>query len=79
MPRLDQLLASLGYCSRSEARAWIDAGRVTVSGEPAATPAQKAPAPAVQVDGAPLDHPDGLLLLSYGHGLPSRAALSWAM
>ena len=29
MRRLDQLLANLGYCSRREARGWIQAGRVT--------------------------------------------------
>lgn len=63
MRRLDQLLANLGYCSRSEARAWIDDERVTIAGKPADGPAQKAHANAVQVDGEPLDHPDGLLLL----------------
>ena len=30
MRRLDQLLASLGYCSRSEARDWVKAGAITV-------------------------------------------------
>jgi 16S rRNA pseudouridine516 synthase len=38
MPRLDQLLASLGYGSRREVRGWIEAGRVTVGGVPAADP-----------------------------------------
>jgi 16S rRNA pseudouridine516 synthase len=61
--RLDQLLANLGYCSRSEARAWIDDGRITVKGEPAESPAQKASPADVQVDGEALDHPDGLLLV----------------
>ncbi|HRI82658.1 MAG TPA: pseudouridine synthase [Opitutaceae bacterium] len=63
MRRLDQLLANLGYCSRREARAWIDARRVTVNGIVADDPGQKAASAAVQVDGEPLDHPDGLLLL----------------
>jgi len=63
MRRLDQLLANLGYCSRREARAWIDAGRVTVRGTIAEDPAQKAAPAEVRVDGAPLDHPDGLLLV----------------
>jgi 16S rRNA pseudouridine516 synthase len=62
MRRLDQLLASLGYCSRREARAWLDAGRVTVRGEPARDPAQKVDPADVRVDGEPPDHPDGLLL-----------------
>ena len=63
MRRLDQLLANLGYCSRSEARAWIDDERVTVRGQSADNVAQKANASDVLVDGEPLDHPDGLLLL----------------
>lgn len=63
MPRrLDQLLANLGYCSRREARGWIDAGRVEVAGKLADDPGAKTEAGAVRVDGEPLDHPDGLLL-----------------
>ena len=63
MRRLDQLLSNLGYCSRREARAWIDAGRVTVRGQPAEDASQKAAPSDVRVDGEPLDHPEGLLLL----------------
>ena len=63
MRRLDQLLASLGYCSRREARGWIDAGRVTVRGETADDASDKAAPPDVRIDGEPVDHPDGLLLL----------------
>ena len=61
--RLDQLLANLGYCSRSEARDWVDSGAVTVHGEPARNVSTKAAPADVLVDGEPLDHPDGLLLL----------------
>lgn len=63
MRRLDQLLANLGYCSRREARAWIQAGRVTVRGTVNDDFGAKAEPAAVRVDGEPLDHPDGLLLL----------------
>jgi len=63
MRRLDQLLSSLGYCSRREARDWIDDGRVTIDGVVADDVAQKAMPAAVRVDGEPLDHPDGLLLM----------------
>lgn len=63
MRRLDQLLSNLGYCSRRDARKWIDEGRVTVSGAAADDPGKRVDAAAVQVDGEPLDHPDGLLLL----------------
>lgn len=61
--RIDQLLANLGYCSRREARDWVDEGRVTVRGIPADDPGQKTSPADVLVDREPLDHPDGLLLL----------------
>lgn len=63
MPRLDQLLSSLGYCSRREARAWIDDGRIEVAGTIADDAGKKVSAAEVRVDGEPLDHPGGLLLL----------------
>lgn len=63
MRRLDQLLANLGYCSRREARSWVDAGRVAVRGTAARDSGAKAEPADVRVDGEPLDHPDGLLLL----------------
>jgi 16S rRNA pseudouridine516 synthase len=63
MRRLDQLLANLGYCSRREARIWIEAGRVTVAGKVADNFGEKAEESEVRVDGAALDHPGELLLL----------------
>jgi 16S rRNA pseudouridine516 synthase len=63
--RLDQLLANLGYCSRREARDWIDDGRVEVGGRIADDPGEKTAAALVRVDGEALDHPDGLLLLMH--------------
>jgi 16S rRNA pseudouridine516 synthase len=63
MRRLDQLLSSLGYCSRREARGWIADGRISIRGEVAEDVAQKAMPGDVQVDGEPLDHPGGLLLM----------------
>jgi len=61
--RLDQLLSNLGYCSRREVRDWLKAGRVTVRGQPAKDAGQKVAEADVLVDGEPLDHPDGILLL----------------
>lgn len=61
--RLDQLLSSLGYCSRREVRDWLRAGRIAVAGKTADDPGIKPSPAAVRVDGDPLDHPDGLLLL----------------
>ena len=63
MRRLDQLLANLGYCSRREARDWVRAGAVTVCGEEADDFGAKVDPTEVRVDGAALDHPEGLLLL----------------
>jgi 16S rRNA pseudouridine516 synthase len=63
MRRIDQLLANLGYCSRRESRAWVADGRVTVAGVQADDFGQKADSADVRVDGEPLDHPGGLLLL----------------
>jgi 16S rRNA pseudouridine516 synthase len=63
VPRLDQLLSSLGYCSRREARDWIEDGRVEVAGAIADDAGKKVSPADVRVDGEPLDHPDGLLLL----------------
>jgi 16S rRNA pseudouridine516 synthase len=63
MRRLDQLLANLGYCSRREARGWIQAGRVSVRGQVTDDFGAKANDADVLVDQEPLDHPQGLLLL----------------
>lgn len=63
MRRIDQLLSSLGYCSRREARAWIEAGRITMRGATADDPGKRVSPEDVQVDREPLDHPDGLLVL----------------
>lgn len=63
MRRLDQFLANLGYCSRREARAWVQEGRVAVRGVAQTDSGAKAVAADVSVDGQSLDHPDGLLLL----------------
>jgi 16S rRNA pseudouridine516 synthase len=63
MRRLDQLLSNLGYCSRSEARGWVKAGAVTVAGKPVKDAGDKVDPAQVRVEGEPLDHPGGLLLL----------------
>ncbi|MEK8090026.1 pseudouridine synthase [Thermithiobacillus plumbiphilus] len=61
--RLDQLLSSLGYCSRSEVKHLLREERVLVDGAPARNPAQKVNPDAVRLDGEPLDHPEGLYVL----------------
>ena len=61
--RLDALLSRFGYCSRSEARAWVKAGRVLVGGALAKSPSDKAAPANVLVDDAPVEHPHGILAL----------------
>ena len=63
MRRLDQFLANLGYCSRREARTWVEDGRVTVGTAVAGDPGQKAEVSAVRIDGESLDHPEEMFLL----------------
>jgi len=66
MRRLDQLLANLGYCSRRAARDFLRAHVVSDrTGARLVDPSRKVEASAVLVDGAPLDHPDGLLILMH--------------
>src|SRR5438093_2806950 len=61
--RLDQMLSRYGYCSRSEARIWLRANRVTVNGEVAKAPDQKAAPESVRIDSNPIECPDGILAL----------------
>lgn len=61
--RLDQLLSSLGYCSRSEARTWVKAGAIKIAGAEATDVGERVNPADVEVDGQPLDHPEGLLLV----------------
>ena len=63
MRRLDQFLANLGYCSRREARDFLKKNAVTIKGIAVRDPSSKAHAADILINGAPLDHPDGILLL----------------
>jgi 16S rRNA pseudouridine516 synthase len=63
MRRLDQILASLGYGSRSHVREWIGAGRVTVKGTPETDPGRRVEAGDVRIDGELPDHPGDLLIM----------------
>ena len=61
--RIDALLSRYGYCSRSEARAWLKAGRIKVRGVIPKSPAEKANPAQVTIDGEPVEYPDGILAL----------------
>lgn len=63
MRRLDQLLSSLGYCSRREAAAFVRAGRVK-QGDVVLTKADQRIDPhQISIDGEPAEAPDGLLAM----------------
>ncbi|MDQ7000244.1 MAG: pseudouridine synthase [Mariprofundus sp.] len=61
--RLDKLLANLGYGARKDVRHWIREGWITVDGKPATSPSQKVVPQQVRLEGAELDHPDGLTII----------------
>ncbi len=63
--RIDQILSSHGYCSRSEARAWVGRGRVTVGGQRPAAADSKVRLSELRIDGQPVEFPDGLLVLMH--------------
>lgn len=63
MRRLDQLLSSIGYCSRREVQALIKQGLVTVNGVVAKRADERVDPATVLYDGEPLEAPDGLLAI----------------
>jgi len=63
MRRLDQLLSSLGYCSRREAVALVKAKRVKQNDIVLTKADQKVDPHAITLDGEPLEAPDGLLAM----------------
>jgi 16S rRNA pseudouridine516 synthase len=65
MRRVDQLLSSLGYCSRKEAQALCDEGRVHVEGERIDDASLRVDPSKLRLDDAPLDFPDGLLVMMH--------------
>jgi 23S rRNA pseudouridine2604 synthase len=52
--RLNKYISETGICSRREADKWIDAGRVTCNGQPAALGTQIADGDVVCIDGEPI-------------------------
>lgn len=61
--RIDELLSSLGYCSRKEAPHWCTSGRVKMANGESTQAKLRVEASAVRVDGQPLEFPDGLLVM----------------
>ena len=63
MRRLDQLLSSLGYCSRREAMAFVKEGRVKLGGVVLKRSDQRVDSALITVDDQPLEAPEGLLAM----------------
>lgn len=62
--RVQKLIAAAGLCSRRAAEEWMQAGRVTVNGEPVALGAQADPeTDQIAVDGQPLPASDKMIYL----------------
>jgi 16S rRNA pseudouridine516 synthase len=61
--RLDRILASLGYGTRHTVQPLLRAGLVTVAGEEVRDGGYKTVPEAVRLDGEPLDHPAGILVM----------------
>lgn len=63
VPRLDQLLSSLGYGSRKQVADFVKAGRVRCGDTVLKKPDQKVDATEITFDGEALEAPDGLLVM----------------
>lgn len=63
LPRLDQLLSSLGYASRKEVAYLVKDGRITVEGVEKPLADMRVDPLGVRLDGEELDNPLGLLIL----------------
>jgi 16S rRNA pseudouridine516 synthase len=61
--RIDQMLSRHGYCSRGESRGWLKAGRVRIGDLIAKDPSEKVLLADLRIDGEPVDHPEGILVV----------------
>jgi len=61
--RVDQLLSSLGYCSRKAAQELCDQERLTLDGTLLTRASQRVEGAQVRLDGEPLEFPDGLVVM----------------
>lgn len=61
-PRIDQLLASLGYGTRRDIDIWLKRGRIKVEGESDPRSDMRVDPARIRIDDEGLDHPEGLLI-----------------
>lgn len=64
-PRVDQLLASLGYGTRRDIDIWIKQGRVKATGVDKLKPDLRVDPEIITIDDQPLDHPHELLIVMH--------------
>jgi len=62
MRRVDQILSSFGYCTRSQARNFLRDERVRVDGDVVRDPSMAADPASVTVDEQPIDRPHGIFV-----------------
>ena len=60
--RVDQILSSFGYCTRSQARNFLRDERVRVDGDVVRDPSMAADPASVTVDEQPIDRPHGIFV-----------------
>lgn len=61
--RIDQILGNFGYCSRWQARRWVNEGRVRHGDVVVTDFSVKAEPRELLIDGEPIEFPDGMLIL----------------
>lgn len=62
--RINKYLSSSGFCSRREADRLLEAGRVTIDGQPAVLGAQISPGQDIRVDGRPIYQSDETIMIA---------------
>jgi len=63
MERLDKILANHGLCSRRGAEHFLKSHNITLNSVRLLNTSKKATAREILIDGYPIDHPDGILIL----------------
>jgi 16S rRNA pseudouridine516 synthase len=61
--RIDKILANLGYCTRRQVSDFLQAHSVTANGKQTRDGAVKSDPHGMLIDGAALDHPNGIFIL----------------
>jgi 16S rRNA pseudouridine516 synthase len=63
--RVDQILGNFGYCSRWQARLWVNEGRLRVGDTVITDFSQKVEPSELLIDNEPIEFPNGMLIMLY--------------